>query len=81
MGRLPPQPPTNLGQNAASSLVRTLPKSRLPPSWASARLASHGHEKGQLEKTEVETLAAYAKALGGKLKFIADFGDESYVLG
>jgi predicted XRE-type DNA-binding protein len=38
-------------------------------------------EKGQLEKSEVETLAAYVKALGGKLKIIADFGDESYVLG
>jgi hypothetical protein len=37
-------------------------------------------EKGQLEKSEVETLAAYVKALGGKLKIIADFG-ESYVLG
>jgi DNA-binding XRE family transcriptional regulator len=38
-------------------------------------------EKGQLEKSEVETLAAYVKALGGKLKIVADFGDESYVLG
>ncbi|HEV2372909.1 MAG TPA: helix-turn-helix transcriptional regulator [Streptosporangiaceae bacterium] len=36
-------------------------------------------EKG--ERSEVETLAAYVKALGGKLKIIADFGDESYVLG
>ncbi len=38
-------------------------------------------ETGQLEKSEVETLAAYVKALGGKLKIQADFGDESYVLG
>lgn len=38
-------------------------------------------EKGELERSEVETLAAYVKALGGKLKIIADFGDESYVLG
>lgn len=38
-------------------------------------------EKGQLEKSEVETLAAYVRALGGKLKIVADFGDESYVLG
>jgi DNA-binding XRE family transcriptional regulator len=38
-------------------------------------------EKGQLERGEVETLAAYVKALGGKLKIVADFGDESYVLG
>jgi predicted XRE-type DNA-binding protein len=38
-------------------------------------------EKGQLERGEVETLAAYVKALGGKLTIIADFGDETYVLG
>ena len=33
-------------------------------------------EKGQLERTEVETLAAYVRALGGKLRIVADFGDE-----
>jgi DNA-binding transcriptional regulator YiaG len=38
-------------------------------------------EQGQLERSEVETLAAYVQALGGKLKIVADFGDESYVLG
>ena len=38
-------------------------------------------EKGELERSEVETLAAYVRALGGKLKIIADFGDETYVLG
>jgi transcriptional regulator with XRE-family HTH domain len=38
-------------------------------------------EKGQLERSEVNTLAAYVQALGGKLKIVADFGDESYVLG
>ena len=38
-------------------------------------------EKGQLERSEVETLAAYVKALGGTLKIIAAFGDETYVLG
>jgi predicted XRE-type DNA-binding protein len=38
-------------------------------------------EKGQLERSEVDTLAAYVKALGGKLKIVADFGDEAYVLG
>jgi predicted XRE-type DNA-binding protein len=38
-------------------------------------------EKGQLERSEVDTLAAYVQALGGKLKISADFGDESYVLG
>jgi len=40
-----------------------------------------GGESEALERGEVETLAAYVKALGGKLKIIADFGDESYVLG
>jgi predicted XRE-type DNA-binding protein len=38
-------------------------------------------EKGQLSRSEVDTLAAYVHALGGKLKIIADFGDESFVLG
>jgi predicted XRE-type DNA-binding protein len=38
-------------------------------------------EKGQLVRSEVDTLAAYVHALGGKLKIIADFGDETYVLG
>jgi predicted XRE-type DNA-binding protein len=38
-------------------------------------------EKGQLERSEVDTLAAYVKALGGELKIVADFGDETYVLG
>ncbi|MFF0083122.1 XRE family transcriptional regulator [Streptomyces canus] len=38
-------------------------------------------EKGQLERSEVDALAAYVKALGGKLKIAADFGDEIYVLG
>lgn len=38
-------------------------------------------EKGQLARSEVDTLAAYVSALGGQLKIVADFGDESYVLG
>jgi predicted XRE-type DNA-binding protein len=38
-------------------------------------------EKGQLERSEVDTLEAYVHALGGKLKIVADFGDETYVLG
>ena len=38
-------------------------------------------EKGQLTRSEVDTLAAYVNALGGQLKIVADFGDESYVLG
>jgi predicted XRE-type DNA-binding protein len=37
--------------------------------------------KGQLERSEVDTLAACVKALGGKLKIVADFGDETCVLG
>lgn len=38
-------------------------------------------EKGELERSEVDTLAAYVRALGCKLKIIADFGDETCVLG
>lgn len=38
-------------------------------------------ERGKLGRSEVDTLAAYVAALGGKLKIVADFGDESLVLG
>ncbi|MCX3059147.1 XRE family transcriptional regulator [Streptomyces beihaiensis] len=38
-------------------------------------------EKGAVTRTEVETLAACVAALGGRLKIVADFGDESLVLG
>lgn len=38
-------------------------------------------ERGELERSEVDTLAAYVRALGGKLKIIAEFGDEQYLLG
>lgn len=38
-------------------------------------------ESGELQRSEVDTLAAYVQALGGQLKIVADFGDESYVLG
>jgi predicted XRE-type DNA-binding protein len=37
-------------------------------------------ERGKLARSEVDTLAAYVQALGGRLKIVADFGDESYVL-
>ena len=37
--------------------------------------------RGIQERSEVETLAAYVQALGGRLKIIADFGDGAYVLG
>lgn len=38
-------------------------------------------ERGDLRRSEVDTLAAYVTALGGKLKIVADFGEESLVLG
>lgn len=38
-------------------------------------------ERGELERSEVDTLAAYVRALGGRLKIVAEFGDEQYVLG
>ncbi|MFJ3976216.1 XRE family transcriptional regulator [Streptomyces sp. NPDC090021] len=38
-------------------------------------------ENGELARSEVETLAAYVRALGGKLKIVAEFGDEQYLLG
>ncbi len=38
-------------------------------------------ERGDLRRSEVDTLAAYVAALGGKLKIVADFGEESLTLG
>ncbi|MFZ3471016.1 helix-turn-helix domain-containing protein [Streptomyces sp. 4.24] len=38
-------------------------------------------ENGELARSEVDTLAAYVRALGGKLKIVAEFGDEQYTLG
>lgn len=38
-------------------------------------------ERGDLRRSEVDTLAAYVAALGGKLKIVADFGEESLILG
>lgn len=37
-------------------------------------------EHGEISRSEVDTLAAYVEALGGKLKLIADFGDSSVVI-
>lgn len=33
-------------------------------------------EHGRIERSEVDTLASYAAALGGELSLIIDFGDE-----
>ncbi|MFD1537540.1 XRE family transcriptional regulator [Nonomuraea guangzhouensis] len=38
-------------------------------------------ERGQIDRTELSTLAAYVAALGGKLEIVADFGDEKLILG
>jgi DNA-binding XRE family transcriptional regulator len=38
-------------------------------------------EKGQLVRSEVDTLAAYVQALGGRLEIVADFGGERLVVG
>ena len=37
-------------------------------------------ERGALARTELGTLQAYVEALGGKLKVVADFGDELLVV-
>jgi hypothetical protein len=50
----------------------------ISPDCPTARVSRIG--KDQLERSEVDTLAACVKALGGKLKIIADFGDETCVL-
>lgn len=38
-------------------------------------------ERGTLNRTEVDTLAAYVDALGGHLEVIANFGDQRLILG
>ena len=38
-------------------------------------------EGGEIDRTEVGTLQAYIRALGGRLRLIADFGDETLVIG
>lgn len=37
-------------------------------------------ERGALSSTEVGTLAAYVQALGGSVRIVADFGDESLTI-
>jgi predicted XRE-type DNA-binding protein len=37
-------------------------------------------ERGNLSNTEFGTLAAYVQALGGRLRMIAEFGDETLVI-
>lgn len=38
-------------------------------------------EAGQVEATEVGTITKYVSALGGRLRLVADFGDDQIVLG
>lgn len=38
-------------------------------------------ERTGLAQTQLSTVAAYVQALGGKLRVVADFGDEQFVLG
>lgn len=37
-------------------------------------------EHGEVGRSEVDTLAAYVEALGGKLKLVADFGESTIVI-
>lgn len=37
-------------------------------------------EKGKVDRTEVGTLAAYVEALGGKVKVVAEFGDQALTI-
>jgi predicted XRE-type DNA-binding protein len=38
-------------------------------------------ERGEISKTEVETIRSYINAIGGRLEIIADLGDIRVVLG
>jgi hypothetical protein len=59
-----------------SSSCRERPALCLPTTQSLAMAASTASAH-----TCRDSLAAYVRALGGKLKIIADFGDESYILG
>lgn len=37
-------------------------------------------ERGELSRTELGTLQAYVEALGGHLRIVADFGDETLIV-
>ncbi|CAM3508811.1 XRE family transcriptional regulator [Occultella aeris] len=37
-------------------------------------------ERGKLTRTELGTLQSYVEALGGRLKVVAEFGDESLIV-
>lgn len=34
-------------------------------------------ERGEIDRSEITTLRAYINALGGQIRIVADFGDES----
>lgn len=38
-------------------------------------------ERSGLAQTQLATVAAYVQALGGRVRVVADFGDEQFVLG
>lgn len=38
-------------------------------------------ERGELDTVTLSTMRAYVRALGGKLRIVADFGDREYRLG
>jgi predicted XRE-type DNA-binding protein len=38
-------------------------------------------ERGELDSTETGTLRAYIEALGGRLRMVADFGDQTVIVG
>ena len=37
-------------------------------------------ESAQLTRTEIGTIASYVQALGGRLRLIADFGDQAVII-
>jgi predicted XRE-type DNA-binding protein len=38
-------------------------------------------ERGELGSTELGTLEAYVEALGGKVRIVAEFGDDALTIG
>jgi hypothetical protein len=65
---------------------RAVPRPRRPlPQPRAGRAARPdqppARERAKVDASELRTLAAYVTALGGRLKVVADFGDERLVIG
>jgi DNA-binding XRE family transcriptional regulator len=77
-------------QLVASSRAHRLAEMRRRLGLTQAEVADRMHvrqervsaiERAKVDTSELRTLAAYVKALGGRLEIVADFGGERLVIG